>query len=141
MSIVDEVAVVQRRIIMQAAFTSAVLAGLAAFSGRWPEAWGVIIGTLVAILNFSLLAKNIRSLIAEHPKRAQVKARLNYIGRYFLMAAVIFYSFTTPTLNMYAVVVGMLLIKAVILAGALFTFCKERLSLIFQHAPEERGDR
>lgn len=137
----DQVAVVQRRIITQAATTSVALAGLAALSGRWPEAWGVVIGTLVAILNFSLLARNIRSLFAAHPRRVKLKAGLNYTGRYLMMAAVLLYSFTTPTLNMYAVVVGMLMIKAVILTGAIFTYCKERLSLIFHPAPEERGDK
>lgn len=136
----DEVAVIQRRLIFQAAVASSVLAGLAILSGRWPEALGVLSGTLVAILNFCLLARSIRSLFTISPRVARVKGALNYIGRFMLMAAILIYSFTSPHINMYAVVVGLLLIKAVILVGAIITYCRERLSLIFHPAHEERGD-
>lgn len=136
----DEVAVVQRRLISQAVVVSFVLAGAAMLQGRWPEAWGVLCGTLVAILNFCLLARNIRGLFAVTPRRARVKGALNYIGRYMLMAAVLIYSFTSPSLNMYAVLVGMLLIKAVILVGAIITYCRERLSHMLNSAHQERGD-
>jgi hypothetical protein len=137
---VDEVAVVQRRLIFQAAVASSVLAGLAIFTGRWPEALGVLSGTLVAILNLCLLARSIRSLLSISPRAARVKGAFNYIGRFMLMAAILIYSFTSPHINMYAVLVGLLMIKAVILVGAIIAYCRERLSLIFHPAPEERGD-
>ncbi len=136
----DEVAVVQRRIIIQGAVVSSTLAGLAILSGRWPEAWGVLCGTLVAILNFCMLARNIRSIFALDPRQARFKGGFNYMGRYFMSAAVLFYSFTSPFLNMYAVLVGMLMIKVVILAGAIITYCRERLSLMLNSAHQERGD-
>lgn len=137
----DEVAVVQRRLISQAVVVSFVLAGAAMLQGRWPEALGVLCGTLVAALNFFLLARNIRSLFAVTPRRARVKGALNYIGRYMLMAAIMIYSYTSPYLNMYAVVVGLLMIKIVIFMGALIAYCRERLAFVFPSAPEERGDK
>lgn len=137
----DEVAVVQRRLIFQAAAASSVLAGLAVVSGRWPEALGVLSGTLVAIVNFCLLARNIRNLFPGNPRQARVRGGMNYLGRYMLTAAILTYSFTSPVLNMYAVLVGLLLIKAVILGGAIISYGKERVDVYLNSAPEERGDK
>lgn len=137
----DEVAVVQRRLIFQAAVASSALAGLALLSGRWPEALGVLSGTFVAILNFSLLARSIRSLFAANPRSARLRGGLNYIGRYILTAAVLIYSFTSPALNMYAVLVGLLMIKMIILGKAVIAYCKERVTGYLQSAYEERGDK
>ena len=95
-SSVDEVAVLQRRLISQAAAASSVLAGLALLSGRRPEAWGVLLGTVVAIFNFSLLARSIRNLIGADPRSARLKGGLGYIGRYLLTAAALFIHIHLP---------------------------------------------
>lgn len=137
----DEVAVVQRSIILQAVVASSALAGLAVVSGRWPEAWGVLSGTLVGVFNFCLLARNIRGLIVASPRQARYRGGLNYVGRYLLMAAVLLYSFTSPFLNMYAVLVGLVMIKVIILGKAVITYCKERVADYFYSAHEERGDK
>ena len=137
----DEVAVLQRRLISQAAAVSSVLAGLALLSGRRPEAWGVLLGTVVAIFNFSLLARSIRSLVAVHPRAARVKGSVSYIGRYLLTASVLYYAFTSPFLNMYAVLVGLLMIKVLILGKAALTYCKERAAEFLNSAHGERGDK
>lgn len=141
MKIVDEVAAVQRRVISQAAVVSSTLAGLAMLSGRWPEAWGVLSGTLVAIINFCLLARNIRGLIGADPRAAKVRGGFYYIGRYFLAAAILIYSFTSPLLNMYAVLVGLMLVKAVILGKAIITYFTEWVVAKMQSAYKGRGDK
>lgn len=137
----DEVAVLQRRLISQAAAASSVLAGLALLSGRRPEAWGVLLGTVVAIFNFSLLARSIRNLIGADPRSARLKGGLGYIGRYLLTAAALFYSYTSPHLNIYAVLVGLLMLKVLILGKAVMAFCKERVTEYFHSAHGERGDK
>lgn len=137
----DEVAVVQRRLIFQAAVASSALAGLALLSGRWPEALGVLSGTFVGILNLCFLARNIRSLFAVNPRSVKFRSGINYIGRYLLMAALLTYSFTSPNLNMYAVLVGLMMIKVIILGKAVIAYCKERVAIYFHSALEERGDK
>jgi hypothetical protein len=131
---------VQRRLIFQAAVASSALAGLAILSGRWPEALGVLSGTAVAIFNFCLLARSIRGLYAVTPRAAKYRGGISYVGRYLMMAAVLIYSFTSPYLNMYAVLVGLLMIKVIILGGAVITYCKERVAVYLHSALEERGD-
>jgi len=122
-----ELAATQRRIIFRAAATALILAALAIVSGRRPAALGVLTGCLAAILNFRLLALSIAKLLDLPPRAAQIQAALRYIIRYLLMAAVLWSVNLNPDLDLYAAVVGLLLVKAVILGEAFCTFLGQKL--------------
>lgn len=138
----DEVAVRQREIMTRAALIALVLATLAAFFQRWPVALGVLVGCLYALLNFRLLALGITKILElSDPRAAQIQAVLRYIIRYIMTIGVLYTISISPSMDFYAAVVGMLLIKAVILGEAIITYIKQQVQPIFDPARWERGGK
>jgi hypothetical protein len=130
-----------RQISLRAASIALVLGVLAALSGRWPEALGVLIGCLIALLNFRLQAQSIPRLLdmTYHAVRKQAAGR--YFLRYVLTVAALLMVNANPNLNVYAAMVGLLLIKAVILGEAVFIFAKQKFQGCLNPAWWERGDK
>lgn len=131
-----------RQISLRAASIALGLGMLAALSGRWPEALGVLIGCLAALLNFRLQAQSIPKLLdlSYHAARKQAAGR--YFLRYTLTVAVLLMvNAANPNLNVYAAIVGLLLIKAVILAEAVVIFLKQKLQGCLNPSRWERGDK
>ncbi|MDD4658229.1 MAG: ATP synthase subunit I [Eubacteriales bacterium] len=129
-----------RQISLRAASVAFILAVLAAISGRWPVAFGVLIGFLVALIKFRLLAQSIPRL-SELPFQAARKgAAVRYILRYALTISVLLMVNANPNLNVWAAFVGLVLIKAVILGEAVFIFARQKLQSGLNPARWERGD-
>ena len=130
-----------RQISLRAASIALILAVLAAVSGRWPEALGVLIGCLVALINFRLLAQSIPRLLELPFHAARKGAAVRYILRYALTISVLLMVNANPNLNVWAAFVGLVLIKAVILGEAVFIFARQKLQSCFNSSRWERGDK
>lgn len=138
----DEVASLQRRVMLRAAAVALVLAVAASLFGRFPQALSVVAGCVLAILNFRLLALGIVKIIElGSPRAAQVHAVVRYIIRYAIMIGFLYWVSIDPNLDLLAAVVGLLLIKVVILGGVILTFIKEQVQHVLNPARWERGER
>lgn len=130
-----------RQISLRAASVALILAVLAAVSGRWQEALGVLIGCLAALLNFRLQAQSIPKILDMTYPSARKQAAGRYFLRYILTVAVLLTVYANPNLNVYAALVGLLLIKVVILGETLLIFLKQKLQGCLNPARWERGDK
>jgi len=138
----EEVAAKQRQIIIRAASIALIFASLAVLFGRWPAALGVLAGCFVAILNFRLLALGIVKLLElDDPRAAQIQAVIRYTVRYAIMILVLYSISINPSMDMYAAVVGLLLVKAVILGEAIITYVKQQVQPLFDPTRWERGEK
>lgn len=138
----DEVAAKQREIMIRAASIAIILATLAALFQRWPVALGVLAGCFFSLLNFRLLALGIvRVLELTDPKTAQVQAVIRYIIRYIITIGVLYTISVTPSMDFFAAVIGILLIKAVILGEAIISYLKIQVQKITDPARWERGGK
>lgn len=134
----DIVAAKQRQVILRAAIIAGVLAVLAVLSGRRSSALGVLVGCLVSILNFRLLALGIVKLLALSPEAARIQAVIRYIIRYILTILVLLSVNFNPNLNLYATVVGLLLIKVAILSEAAIIFLGTQVRTLLDFTPAEK---
>jgi hypothetical protein len=130
-----------RQISLRVGLTSIVLALFAAFSGRWPEALGVLIGSLAALLNFRFLSRSLLKHLDLPPGAAQKGAAVQCVFRYILIVSVVLLANTAAEISVWAVFVGLFLIKAVILGEALFTFSRQSFQGFLRIAGWERGDK
>ena len=97
-------------------------------------------GCLVALLNFRLLAQAIPKLLVLSPLGARKQATGRYLMRYTLTVLVLLMVNANPNLNVYATLVGLLLVKVVILGEAVFVFAREKVQDWFSPARWKRGD-
>lgn len=137
----DMVAAVQRRVMTRAAAIGLFLAVMAALSGRWPAALGVLAGCFVALLNFRLLALSTIKVLEMDPRAAQIQAFVHYFIRYALTVAVLFSINFNPDLDVFAAVVGLLSVKIVILGEAVITYTKQRIQSGLDPSRWERGEK
>lgn len=81
---------------------------------------GNIFGTLIAILNFRLLALATEKAVTLPPNKAQMYAGIRYVVRYAINIAVLFVALKADYINALGTVVGLISIKPVILREGLF---------------------
>lgn len=84
-----------------------------------PMFLGLLFGTLIAILNFRLLAITINKSVTMPVSKAQIYSSAQYMMRMLITGVVIFVSVKAPHLNVIGVAIGLLSPKFVILAKAL----------------------
>ncbi|MDD2281801.1 MAG: ATP synthase subunit I [Eubacteriales bacterium] len=128
-----------RQISLRTASIALILAGLAALSGRWPAALGVLMGCLISLLNFRLLAQSISRLLDLTPLGARKQAVGRYIIRYILMVLALLMINANPNINVWAALVGLMLIKAVIVGEAALTFTRQKIQGWLNSARWERS--
>lgn len=75
---------------------------------------GVVFGSVIAILNFRLLAIAIEKSIYLSPGRAQVFAGMRYLIRFFIVAVVVFTSVKNPNINVIGTILGLTSTQVVI---------------------------
>lgn len=80
---------------------------------------GLLFGTMIAILNFRLLAITINKSVTMPVSKAQIYSSAQYMMRMLITGVVIFVSVKAPHLNVIGVAIGLLSPKFVILAKAL----------------------
>ena len=80
---------------------------------------GLAFGSIIAILNFRLLALSIEKSVAMPVNKAQIYTSSQYILRMTITGVVLIVSAKAPHLNVFGVAVGLLSPKFVILAKTL----------------------
>lgn len=80
---------------------------------------GLLFGTMIAMLNFRLLAITINKSVTMPVSKAQIYSSAQYMMRMLITGVVIFVSVKAPHLNVIGVAIGLLSPKFVILAKAL----------------------
>lgn len=80
---------------------------------------GLLFGTMIAILNFRLLAITINKSVTMPASKAQIYSTSQYMLRMLITGVVIFVSVKAPYLHVIGVAIGLLSPKFVILAKAL----------------------
>ena len=84
-----------------------------------PMILGLLFGTIIAILNFRLLAISIEKAVTMPQGKAQVYSAARYILRMTIVGAVLLASAKAPHLNILGVAIGLVSPKFVILARKL----------------------
>ena len=80
---------------------------------------GLIFGTIIAILNFRLLAVSVTKVVSMPSTKAQIYASSQYLIRMIITAVVLFVAATAPHLNIFTTAIGLLSTKFVILTQKL----------------------
>lgn len=84
-----------------------------------PMFLGLLFGTMIAILNFRLLAITIQKSVTMPASKAQIYSSAQYMMRMLITGVVIFVSVKAPYLHVIGVAIGLLSPKFVILAKTL----------------------
>lgn len=128
---------VQKQILTRTLVLIMVLATSAFIFGRTPAAYGVLVGGILAMLNFRLLALGVVRLLENtDPNAARVQATIRYAIRYSLTALVLYTISLYPQIDLLAAAVGLLLVKFVILGGAAAAFLREQAQLLIPPGKE-----
>lgn len=128
---------VQKQILTRTLVLIMVLAASAFIFGRTPAAFGVLVGGILAMLNFRLLALGVVRLLENtDPNAARVQATVRYVIRYSLTALVLYTISLYPQIDLLAAAVGLLLVKFVILGGAAAAYLREQAQLLIPPGKE-----
>lgn len=80
---------------------------------------GLIFGTIIAILNFRLLAITVEKVVTMPQNKAQIYSSIRYMLRMTIVGVVLLVSAKAPHLNIIGVAIGLVSPKFVILARKL----------------------
>lgn len=80
---------------------------------------GLVFGSVIAILNFRLLALSIEKSVAMPVNKAQIYTSAQYVLRMTITGVVLLVAAKAPHLNVFGVAIGLLSPKFVILAKTL----------------------
>lgn len=75
---------------------------------------GVVFGSIIAILNFRLLAIAMEKSVDLSPGKAQVHTGIRYLIRMFIVAVVVFISVKNPNVNVIGTILGLISTQIVI---------------------------
>ncbi len=75
---------------------------------------GVVFGSIIAVLNFRLLALTMEKAVELPPGKAQAYTASRYLVRMFIVAAVVFVSVKNPNINVIGTVLGLISTQIVI---------------------------
>ena len=75
---------------------------------------GVVFGSIIAILNFRLLAISMEKSVDLSPGKAQAYTGIRYMVRMFIVAAVVFISVKNPNINVIGTILGLISTQIVI---------------------------
>jgi hypothetical protein len=83
-------------------------------------AFGLLVGSVMGIVNFHLLAISLQKSVSFTPTKAQAYMVVQYIFRYILWFTVFYIALKRPDVNLLTTIIGMLTIKFVILVSNIF---------------------
>lgn len=75
---------------------------------------GVVFGSVIAILNFRLLALTMEKSVDFSPGKAQAYTASRYLVRMFIVAVVVFVSVKNPNINVIGTILGLVSTQIVI---------------------------
>jgi hypothetical protein len=76
---------------------------------------GLLFGSIIAILNFRLLAISLQKSVTYPPAKAQIYSTSRYIIRIFIVGVVLFVSAKSPNISIIGTAIGLLSTKFAIL--------------------------
>lgn len=79
-----------------------------------PILLGVVFGSVIAILNFRLLALTMEKAVEYSPGKAQAYSSMRYMVRMVIVAVVVFVSVKNPNINVIGTVLGLISTQIVI---------------------------
>ncbi len=79
-----------------------------------PMLLGVVFGSVIAILNFRLLALTMEKAVEYSPGKAQAYSSMRYMVRMVIVAVVVFVSVKNPNINVIGTVLGLISTQIVI---------------------------
>jgi len=104
------------------AMTTAIVAGFVLIlAGQNALAKGLVLGTVFSIINFILMAETLPFRLGKSSRTAFIWSLLSLLLRYALMATPLIMAIKFPQFNLIAVVCGIFLVQAMILAEPLLT--------------------
>lgn len=80
----------------------------------FPIILGIVFGSIIAILNFRLLALTMEKAVDLPPGKAQAYTASRYMVRMFIVAAVIFVSVKNPSIHVLGTILGLVSTQIVI---------------------------
>lgn len=86
------------------------------------SAFGLLVGSIMGIINFHLLAISLQKAVKFTPTKAQAYMVVQYIFRYILWFTVFYVALKRQDVNLLTTIIGMLTIKLVILLSNIFKF-------------------
>ena len=92
----------------------AIIASLILTKETIPSILGVVFGSIIAILNFRLLALTMEKAVDLPPGKAQAYTASRYLVRMFIVAVVVFVSVKNPNINVIGTVLGLISTQIVI---------------------------
>lgn len=94
-----------------------IVAGLLSFfisKEPIPIILGVVFGSIIAILNFRLLAITMEKAVQYSPGKATAYTSSRYLIRMFIVAVVVFVSVKNPNINVIGTIIGLISTQIVI---------------------------
>jgi len=102
--------------------TTAIVAGFVLIlAGQNAIAKGLVLGTLFSILNFILMGETLPHKLGKSPLKTFAWSLLSLMLRYGLLAIPLIVAIKFSQFNLIAVICGIFLVQAVILAESLLT--------------------
>lgn len=80
---------------------------------------GLLFGSIIAMLNFRLLAISLQKSVTYPPTKAQIYSTSRYIIRMFIVGVVLFVSAKSPHINIIGTAIGLLSTKFAILGKSI----------------------
>lgn len=81
---------------------------------------GLLLGTIISILNFRLTALTLEKGLNMSPRRAEAYVASRYMIRYFIIGAVFYISIKADYIHLLGTVIGIITLKFVILYREIF---------------------
>ncbi len=94
--------------------------------GKFSGAYGLTFGTVMAVLNFYLLAGTLEKSMRMQPQRARVFVTSHYLLRYGLFFLILLTAMKRADMDFLWAVVGLLIPKAVIYSGNFYDLLRHR---------------
>lgn len=86
-----------------------------------PVLMGIVFGSIIAVLNFRLLALSLEKAVSLGPGKAQAYTGIRYIIRFTITAVTLFVSVKNPNLDIIGTALGLLSTQIVIFAKTIIT--------------------
>ncbi len=122
----EKVAQLKKQMTVKMALLYAVLLGVMLLQGNLTAAYGLTFGTVMAFLNFYLLAGTLERSLRMNPQKARVFVTSHYLLRYALFFLILLTAMQRADMDFLWAVCGLLIPKAVIYGGNFYDLLRRR---------------
>ena len=122
----EKLAQLKKQMTIKFALVYLILLVVLIIFGNYTGAYGLTFGTVMAVLNFYLLAGTLEKSVQMDPQKARVFAASHYMVRYALFFLILLIAMKRADMDFLWAVVGLLVPKAVIFGGNFYDLLKRR---------------